>query len=161
SRAAPLRAILQRDKPAALSSGMKDAIKPVNFWKTCLAVMIDGKGLKSGMKQAPMATPMSGYAKKLEDVEALAFQLDLTASVDLAVMLQCKDQDTAEQLKKDALDGIGAMRLTLNPMPAESSRDLLKMLDSVQATTSGSRATVSLSISADSLVAMSKNAPGA
>jgi hypothetical protein len=76
--------------------------------------------------------------------------------VNLNGTLMCKDAAAAEQLKKDANDLLGTLRVAAQAQPALISGDLKTSLDTLEAKTSGSKVTINFSISNDALVGLIK-----
>jgi hypothetical protein len=127
---ASLRKVLQRDKAADLSPGLKTAMKDADFSKT-LAVAVSLKDVpKNGLNQFGMG----GADEMVKGAEAFTASVAVKSDISWKLSVTFKDSKTADDVKK-MIDGAVTMVKANKMLPP----DAVAILDSMKTETSGSR----------------------
>ena len=152
----PLKAILERDKKADLSADMQAALDQVDQARP-LFVAVNVKGLMAGAAkdwlkglEPPVADDLGGVvppdrsrAPGLGPMAALVGKVDMVTldaaigtDTQLSVVVVCQDSGVADEIRK-AADGLRALGKLSSGLPP----DLVKLIDGVKITASGTKVT--------------------
>jgi hypothetical protein len=147
-----LKRVLERNKAAELTEGLRVALKNVDFSKSVVAAM-DMKDMYAKGKEASKKSGMDldkiwdqiGIANPMGDVDGAAYEIDVGKDIKLKSVLLCKDSKTAEDMKKIS-DG---MFTFLKRMFPKYGADTLETWES---STSGSKMTGSMTVKTESIL---------
>jgi hypothetical protein len=138
-----LQKVLKRDKKPEFSDSLKSAMSQVRFTKS-VAVAMDVKPLQSKVpKGQPGGPDFSEIAGK---TDGIGIQIDIGSDIDINAVILCKDDKSAEDARK-AIDGI----LTIGKNVKGLDKDAKDIIEGVKVTSSGSKCTISLKVTADKI----------
>lgn len=141
-----LKKVLERDKPAELSDGLRGALKDADFSKS-LTMAMDSKEMYAKMKKSGVdfekAWEKIGIANPMGDIDGGAYQVDVGKDIKFQSVMLCKDSKTAEDIKKIS-DGMAAFLKRLLPK--------YDSFETWESSVSGARVHGSMTIKTESVV---------
>jgi hypothetical protein len=145
-----LKSVLERDKKPELSEGMKTTLKYTDFKKaSSLAVYI------KGMKQTNMP-PLPGVGAQLDNIEGAALNVDIKTDILVDATVICKDDKSAEELRKMADGGISVAKAQFGAMMGS---DAVQVLDSLKLANKANLITATMEIKTAQIVKAAKSMP--
>jgi hypothetical protein len=147
-----LKKILERNKSAELSEGLRAALKYADFSKS-ITMAVDSKEMYAKMNEANKKNGIDldkvfdkiGIANPMGDIDGGAYQIDVGKDIKFQSVMLCKDAKTAEDMRKIS-DGLATFLKRLFPKYGADS------LETWESSVSGSRLTSSMTVKTDSIV---------
>lgn len=147
-----LKKVLERNKDAELSAGLKTALKHADFSKSAVMAVdvkeVYAKTKEESKKQGVDFDKMIdqiGIANPMGDIDAMTYSLDVGKDIKYQSVSLCKDSKTAEDMKVMS-DGLAVFLRRLFPKYGGDS------FDTWESSTSGSKMTASMTLKTESIV---------
>ncbi len=152
SKTETLRKVLERNRSAQLSDGLRAALKYADFSRSA-AMATDSKETYSRLKDTNKKSGIDfekmleqvGIANPMGDIEAAAYQVDVAKDIRVQSVLLCKDAKTAEDMKKIS-DGMAVFLRRLFPKYGADS------LETWESSVSSNRLHSSVTVKTDSIL---------
>lgn len=149
-----LKKVLERNKAAELSDGLREALKHADFSKS-ITLAVDSKEMYTRTKEANKSKGVDfdkmldqfGIANPMGDIDGGAYQLDFAKDIKLQVVLLCKDAKTSEDMRKIG-DGFAVFFKRMFPKFGTDS------FETWESSVSGNRLQVGMTIKTESVAKM-------
>jgi hypothetical protein len=145
--------VLRRDKKPEFSEGLKNAMKQVSFKKS-VALAVDVKSLQSKMPKSNPGEPFD-FNDFVGKAEGVGVQIEMGSDIDMTVTVLCKDDKSAEDLRKKIEGGLSWVK-DLKGI----DKDTKELIEGVKVSNSGSKCTASLRCKVDPLTKTMKKSKG-
>jgi hypothetical protein len=151
-KAETLKKILERNKSAELSDGLRIALKYADFSKAVTMAM-DSKEMYAKLKEANKKNGMDldqvfdkiGIANPMGDIDGGAYQIDVGKDIKIQSVMLCKDAKTAEDMKVIS-DGFATFFKRLFPKYGADS------FETWESSVSGARVHSSMTVKTESVL---------
>lgn len=147
-KASVVKGILERNKKAELTPGMKQALDLADQSKP-IFVAINAKGMMATDAKGILPPPAAAHADK---IEAVALNAALTSDAQVNLVALCQDSAAAAAIHKEADDNLKkakeglAMMSKEVPALASLSGEIGKVIDTVKITASGNKVSGTVSV---------------
>jgi len=147
-----LKKVLERNKAAEVSEGLRAALKYADFSKAVTMAM-DSKEMYAKINDANKKNGMDldkvfdkiGIANPMSDIDGGAYQIDVGKDIKVQSVMICKDAKTAEDMKKIS-DGMATFFKRLFPKYGADS------FETWESSVSGARLNASMTIKTESIL---------